>query len=387
LNPLNEICLMSSSPPRLIYAASEQCADLLYATGFSAPDAFLWFQIDDETYVVVSTLEYGRAAKTVKPGIVVLTPRQALEQFGGQFEKDMPSTADIIENVTRNRTVKEWGVPSSFPLGMAERLDRRGIRLRVETPFFASRKCKMADEIVHVREGVELASKGMLAGLKLLRESIADADGVLVWRDDVLTSEQVRGEIDAAIMRSGGLPQNTIVAGGVQGADPHEMGHGALRASEPIVIDVFPRASRTGYFGDLTRTVVKGEVPEVVRRAYEAVAAAQDAATEMIFPGVPCREVHEKAAAVLRAHGFQTGQGDSAPYGFIHGLGHGLGLEIHEAPHLSPRSDETLEPGMVITIEPGLYYPEWGGVRLENVVAVTEFGGDHLTSIPRDLLV
>ena len=378
---------MTSSSFRLIYAASDQCADMLYATGFSAPDEFLWFETDTETCVVVSSLEYGRAVKTVKPGIVVMTPEQAMERFAGGGDENYPKTVDIVAAVTASRSIDAWTVPASFPFGMVEKLRERGVGLKVMSPFFESRSCKTADEIAHLREGVVLAEKGLQAGIELLRDAVAGDDGILFFEGEALTSERVRGEIDAVIMRSGGLPKNTIVAGGVQGADPHEVGRGALRVSEPIVIDVFPRVLRTGYFGDLTRTVVKGEVPGVARRAWEAVAAAQDAATETIAPGVSCREVHETAAEVLQKHGFETGDGDSGPFGFIHGLGHGLGLEIHEAPRLSSRSAEVLKPGMVVTVEPGLYYPEWGGVRLENVVAVTDSGADVLTTIPRELMV
>lgn len=322
----------------------------------------------------------------MKPGVRVLTPKQALERFGGEAgQAAIPSSVAIIVAATSAHSVECWSVPSSFPLGLAESLGSQGVKLTVESPFFPMRRCKSAEEIVRIRHGVSLAEAGMEAALDLLRRAEGDGAGCLRLDGEILTSEIVRGEIDVAVLRAGGVPLNTIVAGGVQGADPHEMGTGPLRVGEPVVLDIFPRVARSGYFGDLTRTVVKGSASDVVRRAYAAVAAAQSAATEMIKPGVACREVHERAAAVLCEHGFQTGRNESGPFGFIHGLGHGLGLEIHEAPRLSARSDDVLEPGMVVTVEPGLYYPEWGGVRLENVVAVTESGCEVLTVIPQFL--
>ena len=155
-----------------------------------------------------------------------------------------------------------------------------------------------------------------------------------------------------------------------------------MRAGEPIVLDIFPRVEATGYFGDLTRTVVRGPATEMVRRAFAAVEAAQEAARRTVRAGVPARDIHQAAAAALAAAGFSTDLTADPPVGFIHGLGHGLGLEVHEAPRCNRTAVKPLLAGHVITLEPGLYDPAWGGIRLEDVVAVTETGCDTLTAAP-----
>jgi len=221
--------------------------------------------------------------------------------------------------------------------------------------------------------------------IELLRQARSDSDGILYLRGQPLTAEALRGEIAAAIARLGGTAAHTIAAPGAQGADPHLVGTGPIRRNEPIVIDIFPRIDATGYFGDLTRTVVKGQAPAIVRRAYDAVAAAQTAALSMVAAGVEASEVNAAAATALETAGFATDCAADPPYGFIHGLGHGLGLEIHEGPRVNSRAELPLEVGNVITIEPGLYYPEWGGVRLEDVVVVRENDCENLTAAPRIL--
>ncbi|MBR6374154.1 MAG: M24 family metallopeptidase, partial [Victivallales bacterium] len=165
-------------------------------------------------------------------------------------------------------------------------------------------------------------------------------------------------------------------------AFPHNTGEGAICANEPIVIDIFPRCCATGYFGDLTRTVVKGKAPDIVKKAFEAVYDAQRTVLQMLKPGVKGIEAHKKADDVMKAHGFKTDLKSETPYGFIHGLGHGVGLEIHEKPSLNLRNPKPLVAGNVVTIEPGLYYPEWGGIRIEDMAMITEDGIDNFTNYP-----
>ena len=168
--------------------------------------------------------------------------------------------------------------------------------------------------------------------------------------------------------------EGSIVAGGRQAADPHEAGRGALRAGEWIVADVFPRMLATGYWGDMTRTFAHGRPDAARRRMYETVARAQRLALSLVRPGALGRDVHRAVADFFVREGWETGtDADGRAHGFFHGLGHGVGLEIHEEPRLSPSGGE-LAPGMVVSVEPGLYYPELGGVRIEDLVVVTETG-------------
>jgi len=182
------------------------------------------------------------------------------------------------------------------------------------------------------------------------------------------------------------VASGTICAGGSQSACPHDAGSGVLYAGTPIVMDVFPRSMTSGYWGDLTRTMVKGRAPEVVKRAYHAVLEAREHAKTLIRPGAVPEEIHNAAAAMLEKRGFLTGRNDVGDFGFFHGLGHGVGLEIHEAPRLSLRNRTPLKGGEIVTVEPGLYYPEWGGIRLEDMVYVEPSGACRCLTQVEDFL-
>ncbi len=364
---------------RLIYAASERCADLLYLAGFMAPDPFLWLEAGGATYVVVSALEIGRARHDCRPGIDVLSLTEARRRFGLAEDDAKLRTPEIVAAIAARCDIRTFAVPNDFPLGLARQLEGQGLQLSPCEALVPERACKTAAEVAHIRAGVRLAEAGLAEALAMLRQADIGEDRRLFWQGEPLTAERLRGAIDAEIARRGGTASRTIVAPGCQGADPHQAGSGPLRAGEPIVLDIFPRVDATGYHGDLTRTVVKGAAPDIVRRAFAAVQAAQTAARAAIRAGVPAAEPHRLAAQMLLDHGFATDAKAAVPYGFFHGLGHGLGLDVHESPRLSDRVEEPLAAGHVVTVEPGLYYPEWGGIRLEDVVVVTETGCDNLT--------
>src|SRR3989440_4660294 len=193
----------------------------------------------------------------------------------------------------------------------------------------------------------------------------------LSWSGKTLTSEALRAEIDSAILRAGGLPANTIVAGGDQACDPHERGFGPLKADSLIILDIFPRHAKSGYFGDMTRTVLRGRASEEQRRLWETVREGQALALKKMKPGVDGLKLHNEVKQFFTDRGFPTEVRDGRQVGFFHGTGHGLGLEIHEF----PRFQKTVfKPGQVITVEPGLYYPGLGGVRIEDVAVVTKRG-------------
>lgn len=206
-----------------------------------------------------------------------------------------------------------------------------------------------------------------------------------MYRNAPLTSERLRGIIGTAVLQAGGLAANTIVASGPQTCDPHERGHGVLRAGEPIILDVFPRSQKTGYFGDITRTVVKGRATEAVRQMYRAVEEAQDLAFSLIRHGANAGEVHGRVQEHFVGSGFKTGRHRGRMRGFFHGTGHGLGLDLHEALRLGTHSPHTLRSGHVVTVEPGLYYPGVGGVRLEDVALVTRGVARNLTRFEKVL--
>ncbi len=360
-----------------MFADSERSANMLYAAGLFIPDPFVWAQVATETLVIVSPLEYGRVCREICPGTRVLSFAEARKRFNLRDLKP----ASQIAGLSRYFKLKSWQAPRDFPLALARQLDRRKVAVRpAKDAFFPERERKTAAEVEKIRQGVQLAEAGLNVALEILRHAQI-ARGKIRWQRRELSAEILRGEIDAAISRLGGLAAQTIVAPGIQGADPHHRGRGPIRPGEPIIIDIFPRVAATGYFGDLTRTVLKGKAPEHVRRAYNAVRQARDAAKDKIRAGASARNVHRRAAEILAEAGFKTDKNAKPPRGFFHGTGHGLGLEVHEAPRLSD-VEITLQPGHVVTVEPGLYYPEWGGVRLEDVVCVEDDGCRTLTSVP-----
>ncbi len=366
---------------RLIYAASEQCADLWYESGFSAPDPFLWFEVDGQRHIVVSALEVGRAMKQARADVEVISFAEAKKRWGISAKSSMPME-EVITAISLTLGVNSWEVPADFPFGLAEKLQRNGLTLTACEMFSPKRQQKAAEEIEKIKAAIRMTEKGLERAYGILREAAVGKDGVLEWNGGVLTAEALGAEIDIAIARLGGNAAGTITAPGPQGADPHCRGNGPIHAGEPIVMDVFPRDGRTGYFGDLTRTVVKGTASDIVRKTYETVKASQQLAFDMIRAGVPGNEPHLAVEAFFAKSGFATDKDASPACGFFHGLGHGIGLEIHEGPTLSPRNPKPLEAGNVVTVEPGLYYPEWGGIRIEDDVLVTDNGCEKLSSLP-----
>jgi Xaa-Pro aminopeptidase len=365
------------SPARLIWANAETCADLLYATGFTAPDPYLWLDVGQQRWLIVTSLEIGRALRQAPIGTRALTRQQAAAEFGlGAAER--PTTADLVLAAARRFRRTRWETPEDFPFSLARQLEAGGLHLRTASPFFPERRRKTAAEVACIRAGVRLAEIGLACARDILRNSQISGRGILRWQGRTLTAERLRAEIDVVMLRSGGRCTRTIVAPGRQGADPHEIGHGPIRAGQPIVLDIFPRVERTGYHGDLTRTVVKGRAPDLVRRAHAAVRAAQLVALREVRAGVALRSVHAAVHAAFRHKGFATDLTVNPPRGFIHGTGHGLGLDVHEAPRVAD-IDGTLADGDVVTIEPGLYDPKWGGMRLEDNILVTAAGYDLLS--------
>ncbi len=366
--------------PGLIFADSARQPDLLYLTGLFSEDPFLWFSVNGQQFLAIAAMELGRARRTLPETIEVLSFKQAREAWNMEDKPAAP--AAYIVAAARHFSVAKWHVPADFPLSLSLALQAQEIAVEPVEVFCPQRKIKTAVEIEQIESGVRLAEQGLQCGLDILRQSRIDSHDWLRWHDRPLTAELLRGEINAEIVRHGGLVSRTIVAPGRQSADPHETGSGPIPARQPLVLDIFPRIEASGYHGDLTRTVVRGHAEDTVSQAFAAVAAAQEVAIAMIKPGVDPSVVHRRAADILEDHGFASGEKEGVPYGFFHGLGHGLGLELHEQPRLSHSNQKPLEQGDVITVEPGLYYPEWGGVRLEDVVVVTDGGNRNLTAAP-----
>jgi Xaa-Pro aminopeptidase len=358
-------------PSPLLYATPEISADALYFGRVSAPDPVLAFGVRGRKVAVVSALEFSRIRR--KSAFDTVLP---LEVWSRRASKAWPrrrtGIAEVIALLARRYRIDGFSVSGDFPAWVYERLRRLGLRVApVEGTLFPERMIKSRAEAGALREGNRCSALGIAAAEKVLRASRIRG-GRLLYRGAPLTSERLRFAVDTACLSAGALPEGTIVAGGNQACDPHHRGSGPLRANELIVVDVFPRVGATGYFGDMTRTFLRGRPSDAQRRLVGAVRAAQQAALGAIRAGVPGRSVHARVTATFSALGFRTRRTARGSEGFFHGTGHGLGLAIHEAPRINAAADAPLARGTVVTVEPGLYYPGLGGCRIEDVVQVTD---------------
>jgi Xaa-Pro aminopeptidase len=371
----------------LMVADSERDANMLYAVGIFVPDPFIFLRSRGRDYVVMSDLEIDRVRK-VAPHcrVLSLTSYQRKLRRAGV---PRPGLADVIPEVLRERGIRRVVVPHDFPYGLATELKRHHIKVRPRSgEFFPERETKSAAEVRKLSAALLMAEIGMAEGIQVLHRAKIGKGRRLLYHDVPLTSEKLRTVIDTAILQAGGLPSHTIVAGGKQGCDPHEEGYGPLCANEPIILDIFPRSQKTGYFGDITRTVVRGRASEAVRKLYDTVHEGQKVAFRTMRPGVPTVQVHRAVLDFFTQHGYRTGRHQGCMQGFFHGTGHGLGLEIHEALRIGANSAGKLQSGQVVTVEPGLYYPDLGGgVRLEDVVLITKNRPRNLTRFEKVLEV
>jgi Xaa-Pro aminopeptidase len=362
-------------------ADSERNADMLYGVGMFIPDPFIWFEHRGKTYAVLSDLEIDRARKNATVDRVL-----RYERYRQQLQKNgvpSPRLTDVLLRVLKERRIRQVQVPRDFPIGVARRL--HGVRVKVAAgEFFPGRGQKTPAEVRHLQQALELAESGMRVGLRVVRQARIGRDGYLYWRGEKLTSGHVRGVINAAIAGLGGVAVNTIVACGNQACDPHETGRGPLRAQRAIIVDIFPRDLRTGYWGDITRTVVRGRASDKLQRMFAAVHNAQELVLRNLKAGVDGQDIHNAVRDLFHRDGFRTGRRQGRMQGFFHGTGHGLGLEIHEAPRVSAVA-QRLQAGHVVTVEPGLYYWGVGGVRLEDVAVVQKNGARNLTTFPKFL--
>ena len=367
----------------LLVAASEGDSNMLYAAGFFVPDPFIFFEHKQTKYVVMSDLEIDRAKKQAHADRVLSLSlyQRKLRQLG----KQSPTMVDILDLLFRERGIRSLVVPANFSALLADQLRAKGFSVQIKRdPFFAERETKNNREIKYIAESLRVARLGLEAGIRALKRTKIKPDGYLYLNGSRLTSETLKTFVNTTMMAQGWIPSHTIISSGNQCVDPHHEGTGPIKADASIIFDIFPRSQKTGYFGDLSRTVVRGHASERLKEIYVTVQAGQKIGFDLIRDGVNGREIHQKILALFEAKGFHTGRINGRMQGFFHGTGHGLGLDIHEPPRIAP-VEATLRAGHVVTVEPGLYYLGVGGVRLEDVVVVTSKGNRNLTDCPQFL--
>ena len=380
------------------FGAPHFSSDILWKTGFRAPDPFFLVETAGKVYVLVSALEIGRAHKEARGARAVLADAHGLVGF------------------LKTRGIKKVMIPHGFPHGIARELGRTFRTDVHEGVVFAARIRKSKTEIVEITRVQRAAEAALAEAMKFLSNatirsgriypvrnpddktktiaslyaSKKEVSNGVYFKKRVVASEDVRRIMEDVLWQEGCMASGTIVACGMQASDPHCIGRGMLEAHKPIVIDVFPVSRDSHYYADMSRTIFKGEPAFGYAHMYEAVRSAQEAAIGMVRAGADGAAIHAAAAEHLESLGYQTYMRHARPEGFIHGLGHGVGIDIHEAPRLSARGD-ILEEGNVVTIEPGLYYTRArkgipaGGIRIEDMAVVRKNGCEMITRFPKDL--
>jgi len=377
---------MNRTDARLIYSASESDANMLWATRFFAPDPFIFIEKRGRRTLVMSDLEIDRAKDQASVD-KVLAYSDYVRRLGAKT-KTAPVLADVLLEIFRDLKVSSLSVPSTFPLGLADQLRRKRVRVVAQPdPFWTDREIKTAEEVRDIADSLRAAEAGIEAGIAAVRRTLIGKDGYLYLDGTQLTSEILKRVINTTIMSLGFVPSHSIVASGDQCVDPHNEGSGPIRANSSIIMDIFPRSQKTGFFGDITRTVVRGKASDRLKHAYRCVQEGQEIGFRRIRDGVNAYDIHMEILNHFKSEGFETGPKDGRMQGFFHGTGHGLGLDIHEAPGINARHATRLRTGHVVTVEPGLYYTGMGGVRLEDVVLVSKTGCANLVNLPKVLEV
>src|SRR5256712_13576304 len=380
--------------PLLFYADGYRFPDIYHATRFLAPDPIIALEDVEELVIVASSLEEGRARKESRATTVVNMNDYGAQELSGRGISGPEFWATLMKGFLDARGLRRVAVAPYFPLAEADRLREMGIELVIANDLRERRRVKRPDEIDAIEAAQRATEEAWRQGVDAIRRAKVRSDKTLELDGAVFTAERLRAIVESALLERGYASDGAICAPGAQAADPHQIGTGPLHAGEPIVMDIFPQHKQTRYWADMTRTVSKGEPPAEIRKIYDVVKRAQDAGIAALRAGVTGREVHELVEDIIWQAGYDTrrpGQkknpADRTPRGSIHSTGHGVGLEIHAAPAISRSGTTPLLVGDVVTIEPGVYDPVIGGVRLEDMLVITEGGARNLTQAPRDLVV
>ena len=368
--------LRAGSATAYAMVGSSTNADMRYISRFITTDPIVYIRrVGERGTIIVSQMEYDRALQEAATAVMTRADAGLLRLL--EEEKDRSrAMARMIADLGGENIL----VPPDLSYSLGKNLEEY-TRVTIDTGTIAAmRAVKSGTEIAAIHTVQRATEQAMSCAIEMVRRSHPRKD--LLWLDGRhLTSDRIRAAMHGLLIRKGFIARETIVSCGSDTAAPHNRGTGPLYEGQPVVIDIFPLDERTGYYADMTRTVVKGEPSPEIREMYEAVREAQDHAAAMMSPGVTGQDLYTAVVDFFAERGYRTGA-----EGFTHNLGHGVGLEVHELPVIGPGGGVCVR-GNVITNEPGLYYPRIGGVRLENIGVFTRSGFRCLTSFPRELVV
>jgi Xaa-Pro aminopeptidase len=363
-------------PDVLIYADTVRSPALRHEIPVAIPDPFLYVERNGDRYAFVGSLEIPRLGELDLQAV-------PLEELGIDelIANGLPlhdRQREIVLRACRQIGIEQGVTPWDFPLELADYLRSNGVELTTDYELFTARRRAKSDAEV---AGIRRANGAVAAALDAIRARLRRAGGV--------TCEDLRAEAMRAFTEAGAIaPDIVIVSHGAQTAVGHEPGHGPIAPGEPIVCDLYPQDPESGCYADVTRTFCVGEPPEELVEYHRLCRDALERALAAIRPGVAGSEPYTVVSDFFAEHGHKTQltktPGEVLEEGFFHGLGHGLGLDVHESPYLG-RNGEPLVEGDVLAVEPGLYRKGFGGVRLEDDVLVTSAGVESLTDYPYDL--
>jgi Xaa-Pro aminopeptidase len=379
---------ISAVPDILIYGDTVRSPELRHEVPVPIPDPFLYAEKGDRRVAILHSLEIPRV-RADAPDLEILPLEQlGVDELLAQGNPWWQNELDIALRACRELAVVRVAVPATFPVAHADFLRANGVEVVVERDLFLDRRrSKNETELAGIRRAQRACEAGLDAARELLRQARPNGAGLEV-EGEPLTSERLKRVIEDVFADHEVEGSDLIVSHGAQTAVGHDSGSGQIAPNEPIVFDLFPRDKATGCYSDMTRTYVVGEPTDEVKEWHSLVKQALESSTAAVKPGVNGRSLFEQVCNHFQAAGYKTQlnkePGEVLEDGFFHSLGHGVGLEVHELPFMG-RVGNDLIPGDVITIEPGLYRSGYGGVRLEDIVVVTEDGHEVITSYPYDL--
>jgi Xaa-Pro aminopeptidase len=375
MDPLSDAIRKSGADAYVIYASSRD-ADMRYLTHFTTSDPFVFFKkADGKGTIIISQMEIGRASR--ESITAVMTRAEAgLPEILKKEKDPFRATALMIAGLV-GKTIL---VPPNFPLALANALGEF-CSVRVDQGTVLSMRAKKTRQEIRCLRYVQNVTQGAMARAIALIRHASVKKGILYHDGKPLTSEYVKFVMHSDLLEHGCSAEDTIVSCGEDTAIPHMTGTGPLAADEPVIIDLFPLHEKSGYYADMTRTVVKGEPSPEILEMYTTLREAKNLAAGRVKGGVSGADLYNIVVDFFKDHGYE-----SDTRGFVHNLGHGVGLQVHELPTVGP-SGKALETGNVITLEPGLYYPGTGGVRLEDMGAVTKTGFKNFTSFSEELVL
>ncbi|WHE34850.1 Xaa-Pro peptidase family protein [Microbacterium sp. BDGP8] len=372
----------------LIYA-STLAADMRHVIPHDVHDPFLYIEVDGAPHVAIKSLEAARMRDV--PGMTVFP----LDELGFDDFRAAGQDPDLAELSTlvaacRRLGVTHAAVPPTFPLEVADHLRANGVEVRVDRDLFVQRRrVKTPHELAGIRRAQVAAEAGVSLVADAMHRATVDADGGLLLDGTPLTCEDLKDRIRSVFLRNGCEDAGMIVAHGAQTCIGHHAGSGQIFEGEPVTVDICPRDIASGGNSDMTRTFVTGDIDDELAFYYDIVKKSFDATLAAIRPGLPVAELHRISCEPIEAAGQPTQltkkPGEVLDEGYFHSLGHGVGLEVHEPPSLN-QNDAVLVAGDVIAIEPGCYRQGFGGVRLEDIVLVTEDGYELISDYPYDLV-